>query len=66
MSCRYHCAVYRVLFVGVVLAREYLELLFLAPVQGAPGFLLRFPGRSWDGLGGLTQEDIEYLERFPV
>ena len=68
MRDRFHCAIYRTLFAGAVLTREYLEPLFLAPIQGPPGFL----GRLVTGLGGdkdlmgLGQKDIEYLERFPV
>lgn len=61
---------YRVLFAGAILTREYLEPLFLAPIQGPPGFLLRFfasmSGRETHELNGLTQKDMEYLERFPV
>ncbi|KAL2165638.1 hypothetical protein VTG60DRAFT_4071 [Thermothelomyces hinnuleus] len=69
MGYRFHCAMYRVLVAGAVLTRAYLEPLFLAPVQGPPGFLHRLTGLSWDDeheLGGLHQEDIEYLERFPL
>ncbi len=68
MRDRFHCAIYRALFAGAVLTREYLEPLFLAPTQGPPGFLGRFvTGLGGDeDLMGLRQEDIEYLERFPV
>ena len=72
---RFHCAMYRVLFVSAVLAREYLEPLFLAPVQGPPGCLSRLMSLGQgeepdeeqeedDDL--LTHEDITYLEQFPV
>ena len=70
MVSRFHCAIYRVLFAGAILTREYLEPLFLAPIQGPPGFLHRFfasmSGRETHELNGLTQKDMEYLERFPV
>ena len=69
MSCRFHCAVYRVLFAGVVLAPAYLEPLFLAPMEGPPGFLRRLADLRVDeaqDFDGLIQADIEYLERFPV
>lgn len=69
MSRRFHCAVYRVLFAGAVLAPAYLEPLFLAPAEGPPGFLRRLSDLRVDlaqNLDGLIQADIEYLERFPV
>jgi hypothetical protein len=58
-----------VLFTGAVLALAYLEPLFLAPVEGPPGFLRRssdlrvVEAQDFDGL---TQADIEYLGRFPL
>ena len=70
MVSRFHCAMYRVLFAGAILTREYLEPLFFAPIQGPPGFLHRFftsmRGQETHELNGLTQKDMEYLERFPV
>ncbi len=78
MRSRFHCAIYRVLFVGAVLTREYLEPLFLGTVHGPPGFLSRVMALAQneagdeaddeadDELVGLTQEDMAYLERFPV
>ena len=67
MRSRFHCSVYRVLFVSAVLTREHLEPLFLAPIQGPPGCLSRLIRLSQDDdLIGLTEEDIAYLEKFPV
>ncbi|KAK3296409.1 uncharacterized protein B0H64DRAFT_360747 [Chaetomium fimeti] len=66
---RFHCAMYRVLFAGAVLAQAYLEPLFLAPCQAPPRLLHRLTTLRVDeeqDLDGLTQQDIEYLERFPV
>lgn len=70
MRSRFHCAMYRVLFVGAALTREYLEPLFLGTVHGPLGFLSRIMALGQEEAHGelarLTQEDITYLERFPV
>jgi len=68
MRSRFHCAIYRVLFVGAILTREYLKPLFLGTIHGPPGFLSRVTalGRDEAQDVGLTEEDIAYLEQFPV
>ncbi|KAG7284999.1 hypothetical protein NEMBOFW57_009617 [Staphylotrichum longicolle] len=70
MRSRFHYAIYRVLLVGAILTREYVEPLFLGIINGPPGFLSRVTAigqdEAQDELVGLTQEDIAYLEQFPI
>ncbi|KAK1749896.1 hypothetical protein QBC47DRAFT_426538 [Echria macrotheca] len=69
MRDRFHQAMYRVLTCGAALARVYLEPFFLAAAEGPPGFLRRMNDLSWDrcGLPGhFTDDDVDYLRRFPA
>lgn len=69
MRDRFHQAMYRVLTCGAALARAYLEPFFLAAAEGPLGFLRRMNDLSWDRCGSpgqFTDDDVDYLRRFPA
>lgn len=65
MTDHFHTAMYRVLYVGAVLTRSYLEPLLLAPTEGPPD-LLRCLNSFADEDRGWRSEDLRYFARFPI
>ncbi|KAM7183721.1 hypothetical protein V8F33_013413 [Rhypophila sp. PSN 637] len=65
MRDHFHTAMYRVLYVGAVLTRSYLEPLLLAPTEGPPDLLRRLNSFG-DQDGGWRSDDLRYFGRFSI